>query len=93
MGKSFNDFINRGDDVDEDARDCGQRNTGLAPRISDEEGREEAAFGEWPNMCIILKRFELNGKEEWYYWSGASLIAPDIVLTAAHKVEYASKVS
>ena len=47
----------------------------------------ETKFGEWPHMCIILQRtISLsNGEEELYYKGGASLIAPNIVLTAAHK--------
>lgn len=55
-------------------------------RISGVQGtRLEPSFGEWPNMCIILQK--IITKKQEYYKCGASLIAPNIVLTAAHCVE------
>ena len=67
---------------------CGVRNREeVAARISGAQGTTEAGLDEWPHMCIVLRRTTSpsNGKEEIYYHSGASLIAPNIVLTAAHK--------
>ena len=60
----------------------------LLPRISGTSGAQEAQFGDWPNMCIVLKESEFNGDSFDLYQCGASLIAPGIVLTAAHCVEY-----
>ena len=40
-------------------------------------------FGEWPHMCIILSQDYLGD----LYVGGASLIAPGILLTAAHVVK------
>ena len=61
----------------------------LAPRISsvDEGSVEAAEFGEWPNMCIILKSANHRGDSFDLYQCGASLISPGIILTAAHCVE------
>ena len=60
----------------------------LLPRISGTSGAQEAQFGDWPSMCIVLKESEFNGDSFDLYQCGASLIAPGIVLTAAHCVEY-----
>ena len=61
----------------------------LVPRISsvDEGSVEAAEFGEWPNMCIILKSANHRGDSFDLYQCGASLVAPGIILTAAHCVE------
>ena len=61
----------------------------LTPRISSVQAgsAEEAGFGEWPNMCIILKSTVYRGDNFDLYQCGASLISPGIVLTAAHCVE------
>ena len=68
-------------------RSCGLRNQKVGARIH-KRWTEEASFGEWPHMCLILRRVKnpVTEKEEVYYHAGASLIAPNIVLTAAHKV-------
>ena len=69
-------------------RSCGLRNQNVGVRISVGSGIEEASFGEWPHMCLILRRVKnpVTETEEVYYQAGASLIAPNVVLTAAHKV-------
>ena len=69
-------------------RTCGLRNQAVSVRISAGAGIEQANFGEWPNMCLILRKLinPVSGEEEVYYQAGASLIAPNIVLTAAHQV-------
>ena len=69
-------------------RTCGLRNQAVSVRISAGAGLEQANFGEWPNMCLILRKLfnPVSGEEEIYYQAGASLIAPNIVLTAAHQV-------
>ena len=62
----------------------------LLPRISSVQGgAAEAEFGEWPNMCIVLREYEdYKGDSFDLYQCGASLIAPGIVLTSAHCVTY-----
>ena len=68
-------------------RDCGVRNLSPNIRIAGVHGtRLQPEFGEWPNMCIILNLLEFDGRKEEYYKCGASLISPNIVLTAAHCV-------
>ena len=72
---------------DNEPRVCGIRNEYAEIRIAGAtRSRKTPSFGEWPNMCIILNRLEFDGKEDEYYKCGASLIAPNIVLTAAHCV-------
>ena len=41
-------------------------------------------FGEWPHVCMIMKK---NTAGSDAFLGGASLIAPGIVVTAAHKVK------
>ena len=41
-------------------------------------------FGEWPHVCY-LQRFHKNSGVK-VFLSGASLIAPGVILTAAHWV-------
>ena len=59
----------------------------LGPKLKDDDGPiRKAQLGEWPHMCSLLQEFELleGVKTEWLFHSGASLIAPNVVLTSAH---------
>merc|ERR1712226_1277994 len=64
---------------------CGQHNEdGIGVRISNPQDMEFATqFGEWPHVCMIMKK---NTAGTDAFLGGASLIAPGIVVTAAHKV-------
>merc|ERR1711981_569027 len=78
---------------------CGKRNhNGLGARIMGFQD-DEAQFGEWPHICAVLKKEVVTKQTEGYsqqqqeeeeeilvFQAGASLIAPGVVLTAAHKV-------
>ena len=71
---------------------CGQRNqNGVTVRILNAKSTQ---FGEWPNMCAVTR--ELPGENDGYggqtkarqlYVGGASLVAPGVVITAAHRVQ------
>ena len=51
-------------------------------------GKHDTQFGEWPHMCALLRQIDLGATEKVLtYICGASLIAPHIVLTAAHCVQ------
>ena len=65
---------------------CGQHNEdGIGVRISNPQDMEFATqFGEWPHVCMIMKK---NTAGSDAFLGGASLIAPGIVVTAAHKVK------
>lgn len=65
---------------------CGQHHPdGIAIRISNsEEGNESTQFAEWPHVCLLHTINSLGSKE---FLGGASLIAPGVVITTAHKVE------
>ena len=67
---------------------CGLRNIdGIGPKMLYEDGPiRKAQFGEWPHMCTILRGIEIGPTVYWTYYSGASLIAPNVILTAAHSV-------
>merc|ERR1712242_468935 len=71
---------------------CGRRNqNGLCVRIQGFT-ESESQFGEWPHMCAVLHEKPLE-QEGGYsgepqtvnlYQCGGSLIAPGVILTAAH---------
>ena len=65
---------------------CGQHNIdGVGVRISNPQDMEFATqFGEWPHVCMIMRK---NTAGIDAFLGGASLIAPGIVVTAAHKVK------
>ena len=64
---------------------CGTHNpNGLDIKVTKPSDREFATqFGEWPHTCLLYK---LNSLDNYEFVGGASLIAPGVVLTAAHKV-------
>jgi len=71
---------------------CGVRNPfGISVRILDTSEDSKSAgfaqFGEWPHMCAVLNRQDLD------YLGGASLIADNTILTAAHILRKVTDVS
>lgn len=63
---------------------CGTHNAnGIGVRIQNDPYYATTQFGEWPHMCAILE----DKDDKNLYVCGGSLIAPDVVLTAAHCVE------
>ena len=68
---------------------CGQRNpSGLAlfPGTPIDLDGDTTKFGEWPFTCLIYQ-LDVNGDGDKFL-GGASLLAPGVLLTAAHKLEF-----
>jgi len=75
---------------------CGRRNVnGLGVRIQGFK-EAEAQFGEWPHMCAVLHKKSLEPTPGYtgevpqtvnLYQCGGSLIAPGVIMTAAHCVD------
>ena len=55
-------------------------------QIPTENHPRDTFFGEWPNMCAVQKTISLGVLKKSIYISGGSLIAPNVILTAAHYV-------
>ncbi len=63
---------------------CGRHNAnGIGVRIQNDPVQATTQFGEWPHMCAVLE----DKDDKNLYVCGASLIADDLVMTAAHCVE------
>jgi len=67
---------------------CGRRNTaGVGARIQGFNA-DESQFAEWPHMCAVLHdKKDDNGESTNLYKCGGSLIAPGVILTAAHCIK------
>ncbi len=69
---------------------CGRHNkNGVGIKV---EGAKTTQFGEWPHMCLVFKEGGAGDAGGFVsaqntFVCGASLIAPGMVLTAAHCVE------
>eukprot|EP00093_Oithona_nana_P002816 02816.XXX_3144_4816_1 [CDS] Oithona nana genome sequencing. len=72
---------------------CGQHNTdGVGVRISHTNiDDKRTQFGEWPHMCAVLNKTLIGGVEHNLYVCGGSLIAPNVILTAAHCLDNVGK--
>ena len=61
---------------------------GIGIRIQSESSSDSyTQFGEWPHMCAVLNRTKIGDEEHSVFVCGASLIAPNVILTAAQCVE------
>lgn len=68
---------------------CGRRNRpGVYGNVANKATDPSyAQFTEWPHMCALYECEEEDCKKVGNLIGGASLIAPNVLLTAAHSVE------
>ena len=60
---------------------CGRHNSvGVGVNVAGTSSRE-SEFAEWPHMCRVVSAVDGDGRAAAF---GASLIAPGVLLTAAH---------
>jgi len=80
------DPINRDPFDSKDYSQCGRNASGVLTFTGTDksftEPQYEAQPGEFPHMCVIYRK--INGRQKTYL-GGATLIAPNKVLTVAHK--------
>ncbi|XP_034472516.1 phenoloxidase-activating factor 2-like [Drosophila innubila] len=72
-----------GDDDDDEIPECGQQHSRGKGMTLAATPNKEAEFGEYPWMVAIM----LASDEEPEYIGGGSILAPNVVLTSAHKVQ------
>lgn len=74
------------------SRGCGYSNpNGLEVTLKN-AGKGESQFGEFPWMVGVWENHCLNGKCNYTAQGGGSLLAPNVVLTTAHKIYKSSAV-
>ena len=83
-----------GKEVNLGDKSCGVRNLDqkndtkiLIERVLNNNGIFQTTFGEWPHVCSLYTKLETRSGDTVEFVGGASLIAPGIVITAAHKIE------
>jgi len=68
--------------------ECGRRNgDGIEVRITGFEA-DQSQFGELPYMAAVLRVEDIGGEQRNFFECAGSLIAPHVVMTAAHCVHH-----